>query len=79
MSAFEDVRIEGHLIDSGIMSRVMDSVIALGGEFETVSFEVGRTNEDPSVSVLRITAPTPEHLDDVLVAIQELGAVACNS
>ena len=54
MSVFEDVRIEGHLIDSGIMSKVMDSVIALGGEFETLSFEVGRTNEDPSVAVLRV-------------------------
>lgn len=78
MAMFEDVRIEGHLIDSGIMSRVMDSVIALGGEFETLSFEVGRTNEDPSVAVLRISADTAENLDDVLVALQELGAVACD-
>jgi len=39
--AFENVRIEGHLIDSGIVSRVMDHIIALGGEFETLSFTVG--------------------------------------
>ena len=32
--AFEDVRIEGHLIDSGIVSRVMDHIIAMGGEFD---------------------------------------------
>jgi lysine-ketoglutarate reductase/saccharopine dehydrogenase-like protein (TIGR00300 family) len=78
MSAFEDVRIEGHLIDSGIMSRVMDSVIALGGEFETLSFEVGRTNEDASVAVLRVRGTSPAHLDELLVAIQEHGAVACD-
>jgi lysine-ketoglutarate reductase/saccharopine dehydrogenase-like protein (TIGR00300 family) len=78
MSAFEDVRIEGHLIDSGIMSRVMDQVIALGGEFETLSFEVGRTNDDISVAVLRLRADTGSRLEDILVAIQEQGAVACD-
>ncbi len=74
---FEDVRIEGHLIDSGIMSQVMDHVIAMGGEFETLSVDVGRTNEDPSVAVLRIRAGTRELLNDILVAISEHGAVEC--
>ena len=53
---FEDVRIEGHLIDSGIVSQVMDHIIAFGGEFEMLSFEVGRTNTDVSVAVLRVRA-----------------------
>jgi lysine-ketoglutarate reductase/saccharopine dehydrogenase-like protein (TIGR00300 family) len=75
---FEDVRVEGHLIDSGIMSKVMDHVIALGGEFETLSFDVGRTNEDASVAVLRVHADSAQRLDDILVAIQEHGAVACD-
>ena len=42
--AYEDVRIEGHLIDSGIMSQVMDAIIAMGGEFESLSFEIGRAS-----------------------------------
>lgn len=74
---FEDVRIEGHLIDSGIMSQVMDAIIALGGEFESLSFEVGRTNDDASVSELRVSAPTQEQLDVILGEIQQHGAVAC--
>jgi len=73
---FEDVRVEGHLIDSGIMSEVMDDIIALGGEFETLSFEVGRTNEDPSVAVLRVRAAGEELLERILSAIQTHGAVA---
>jgi len=76
-SSFEDVRIEGHLIDSGIMSQVMDHVIARGGEFETLSFEVGRTNEDASVAVLRVRAESRSLLEEILLAIQEHGAVAC--
>jgi len=76
-AAFEDVRIEGHLIDSGIMSEVMDHIIGMGGEFETLSFTVGRTNEDASVATLRVRAATRELLDEILLAVQEHGAVAC--
>lgn len=76
-TAFEDVRIEGHLIDSGIMSEVMDHVIAMGGEFETLSFHVGRTNDDPSVAVLRIKAESQDGLNEILAAISEHGAVEC--
>lgn len=74
---FEDVRVEGHLIDSGIVSEVMDHIVAMGGEFETLSFDVGRTNEDVSVATLRVRADTRELLDEILVAISEHGAVVC--
>jgi len=77
-AVFEDVRIEGHLIDSGIMSAVMDHIIAMGGEFESLSFDVGRTNEDPSVAVLRVSADTQVQLDAILAEIQYHGAVACD-
>ncbi|NTW28235.1 MAG: TIGR00300 family protein [Coriobacteriia bacterium] len=76
-AAFEDVRIEGHLIDSGIMSEVMDRIIALGGEFETLSFDVGRTNDDVSVAVIRVRAESPELLGEILSQIQDSGAVPC--
>jgi lysine-ketoglutarate reductase/saccharopine dehydrogenase-like protein (TIGR00300 family) len=72
---YEDVRVEGHLIDSGIMSRIMDGVMDLRGEFETLEFKVGRTNEDASVAVLRIIGRDAEHLAGLLAAIQEHGAV----
>lgn len=74
---YEDVRIEGHLIDSGIMSQVMDRIIGLDGEFETLTFEVGRTNEDASVAVLRVRASDRERLEEILGEIQEYGAVPC--
>jgi lysine-ketoglutarate reductase/saccharopine dehydrogenase-like protein (TIGR00300 family) len=72
---YEDVRVEGHLIDSLIMSRIMDDVVELGGEFETLSFEVGRTNDDASTAVLRIRGDDQAHLDGILGALQEHGAV----
>lgn len=73
--AFEDIRIEGHLIDSGIVSRVMDDIVSAGGEFETLNFEVGRTNEDSSVAILRVRANSRQTLDGILEVISEHGAV----
>jgi lysine-ketoglutarate reductase/saccharopine dehydrogenase-like protein (TIGR00300 family) len=72
---YEDVRVDGHLIDSGIMSHIMDAVVALDGEFETLRFDVGRTNDDPSVAELRILGRDEEHLDEILGAVQPYGAV----
>jgi lysine-ketoglutarate reductase/saccharopine dehydrogenase-like protein (TIGR00300 family) len=75
--AYEDVRVEGHLIDSGIMSQVMDRIVMLDGEFETLNFDVGRTNEDASVAILRVRARDEKHLEEILGDIQEHGAVPC--
>jgi lysine-ketoglutarate reductase/saccharopine dehydrogenase-like protein (TIGR00300 family) len=71
---YEDVRITGHLIDSDIASQVMDAIVGLDGEFETLEFVVGRTNEDPSRAVLRVLGRDHEHLEEVLRAILPLGA-----
>ena len=71
---YEDVRVTGHLIDSDIMSRIMDDIVGLDGEFETLSFEVGRTNEDPSSALLRIVGRDEAHLDHILGVIGQHGA-----
>ncbi len=75
---YEDVRVEGHLIDSGIMSQIMDTIVAFDGEFETLRFEVGRTNTDPSVAELRLKGRDEEHLDELLAQVQQLGVEPMN-
>lgn len=72
---YEDVSAEGHLIDSGILSEIMDDIVALGGEFETLSLDVGRTNEDGSRLLMRVFGRDDEHLGGILKAIQEHGVV----
>lgn len=76
---YEDVRVEGHLIDSLIVSRIMDDVVALEGEFETLRFDVGRTNEDPSTAILRIKGDDAAHLEELLKVVQRHGAVPTDS
>jgi lysine-ketoglutarate reductase/saccharopine dehydrogenase-like protein (TIGR00300 family) len=48
----------------------------LEGEFEVLSFEVGRTKTDTSTAVLRVFGRDRAHLEEILSTIQEHGAVA---
>ncbi len=74
-SATERVETSGHLVDSGLMSRIFDTIIRHGAEFKMLHFEMGRTNEDPSHAKIEITAPTPAELEHVLGILHELGCV----
>ena len=73
---YEDVQIEGHLIDSLMMPHIMDQIMDLDGEFEMLTFEVGRMKDDPSHAVMRIFGRDAAHLDELLQAITEFGVVA---
>ena len=73
---YEDVRIEGHLIDSLMVPQIMDDVMDLEGEFEILSFDVGRTKTAISRAVFRIYGRDRAHLEELLTAVQEHGAVA---
>jgi lysine-ketoglutarate reductase/saccharopine dehydrogenase-like protein (TIGR00300 family) len=73
---YEDVQIEGHLIDSLMMPHIMDQIMDLDGEFEMLKFEVGRMKDDPSHAVMRIFGRDAAHLDELLQAITEFGVVA---
>jgi lysine-ketoglutarate reductase/saccharopine dehydrogenase-like protein (TIGR00300 family) len=73
---YEDVEVSGHLIDSLVMTQIMDEIMDREGEFEVQSFEVGRMKQDPSHARLRIFGRDAMHLDELLMAITEFGVVA---
>ncbi len=70
----ETVTLEGHIIDSDVLRRVMGKIVAEGGSFEIEEFRVGRTNEEPSYARLAVSAGDPATLDRVLEALSYLGA-----
>jgi lysine-ketoglutarate reductase/saccharopine dehydrogenase-like protein (TIGR00300 family) len=59
-----------------MVPQVMDHIMDLEGEFEVLSFEVGRTKTDTSTAVLRVFGRDRAHLEEILSTIQEHGAVA---
>ena len=71
--ASEVVEASGHLIDSGILNGIFDTVIRHGGSFEVVTFNIGRTNAEPSLLTMRVRAPEAEMLTDLLHDLVPLG------
>ncbi|MCX6621877.1 MAG: hypothetical protein NTY38_12550 [Acidobacteria bacterium] len=75
----EVVEAEGHLIDSHIMERIFDTVVECHGRFEVEQFYIGRTNSDPSRLRLKVEAPTPEQMSQMLGALLGLGCSPVDS
>ncbi|MGH9847496.1 MAG: TIGR00300 family protein, partial [Blastocatellia bacterium] len=73
MEYAEIVEAEGHLVDSQILSKVMDRVIECGAVYEVVDFRLGRTNDEFSQLQLRVLAPSEETLRKTLDELVELG------
>lgn len=71
----EIVQTDGHLVDSQILSKIFDRVIASGSEFEVVQFTLGKTNEDFSHLELRVSANSPQILARALEELVELGCL----
>ncbi|MGE0885166.1 MAG: hypothetical protein AB7P14_16590 [Blastocatellales bacterium] len=67
------VEAEGHLVDSQILSKVMDRVIECGAVYEILNFRLGRTNDEFSKLQLRVIAPSEEVLNKTLEELIELG------
>ncbi|MCI0662540.1 MAG: TIGR00300 family protein [Acidobacteria bacterium] len=73
MNYAEIVEAEGHLVDSQILSHIMDRVIECGAVYEVLDFRLGRTNDQFSHLRLRVLAPTEEILLKTLEELIELG------
>ena len=64
---------EGHLIDTGLMSKYLDVVLENGGSYELIRFDIGRTVSDFSRMEMMVTAPGAEQLTRILENLTSLG------
>lgn len=64
---------EGHLIDSGLMRQIFDTIIADGGEYEILDFHIGRNNDETSRAKLKIQTDNPSSMNTILLKISSLG------
>jgi len=70
----EQIELEGHIIDSLTLSKVIDEILVFGGDFEILQMQVGRTRTDRSRATLAVSAPTADQLSELLVRIARYGA-----
>jgi lysine-ketoglutarate reductase/saccharopine dehydrogenase-like protein (TIGR00300 family) len=74
VQASETVELRGHLIDSGILSRVLKDVLEYGGEYTIDKFDVGRTPLDESSACLTIKAADHDEVSRLVMRLQTHGA-----
>ena len=72
---FEDVEIAGHIIDSLILPKVLDTITASGGTFRIKRITVGQARSDPSYALVEVRAGSAELLARILAQIADHGAV----
>jgi hypothetical protein len=70
----ELVEVEGHIIDSLILAKVLDVVLESGADYRLVEVEIGKTSTDPSRARIEVTAADDAALASVLAELQVHGA-----
>jgi len=71
--ASEVVEASGHLIDSGILNGIFDTVIRHNASFEVIRFIIGKTNDEPSLLRMRVTGESEEAVRTIIENLVPLG------
>ncbi len=74
----QTVTLQGHIIDSLILAKVLDTIVMLGGTFTLNNVKVGTNREDLSEAKICIEVANTQLLQEILEAIQPHGAIVEN-
>lgn len=69
----ETVLLQGHIVDSLILPRVLDGILDAGAEYEMVEFDIGRTSLDPSRAIIRLMTSNDDAMESLLERLQVHG------
>lgn len=70
----ETVILHGHIIDSLILAKVLDTILMMGGTFDLEEVQIGKTREESSRARIVVRAGSAQLLNDILHRIQPHGA-----
>ncbi len=77
MSRFsQEIEVNGHLIDSSILTKIFDKIMDLQGEFQVQEIDIGKMKQDQSFARLLISGKNQKHLNEILETVYRLGAVS---
>jgi lysine-ketoglutarate reductase/saccharopine dehydrogenase-like protein (TIGR00300 family) len=71
-----ELKLEGHLLDSGLLDRALELTVQSGGSFQILHFNLGKQRQSTSRADIQISAPSETVLDNIMGGMIELGAVA---
>lgn len=67
------IRAEGHIIDSGILSTILNTILAKGLDYRILVFHVGKTPEEISQLEIEILGSSSRAIDDVIGVLKPYG------
>ena len=71
--ATEIVRLDGHVVDSLLLPKVLDAIVDAGARYRVLELEMGTTTLDPTHVRLEVTAASEAALDALLADVQVHG------
>ena len=79
MKLTETVEITGHLMDTGVLARVLDDVLEYGGDYKVDRLDLGREHDDESYARIAIGADDADTLQRILNRVQIHGVNPVNA
>ncbi|MCF4965945.1 bifunctional arginine dihydrolase/ornithine cyclodeaminase [Nostoc sp. CMAA1605] len=69
------IRLEGHLLDSGLINRALDMIVDTGGSFQVLNFNLGEQRQSTSAAEVKVSAPSHGVMEEIISLLIDLGAV----
>jgi lysine-ketoglutarate reductase/saccharopine dehydrogenase-like protein (TIGR00300 family) len=69
----ETVEITGHIMDTGVLARVLDDVLEYGGDYKVDRLDLGREHDDESYARIAVGADDDDTLARILMRVQSHG------
>lgn len=70
------IRMEGHLLDAGLINQALDLIVDGGGSFQVLNFNLGEQRQSTSAADVKVTAPSHEVMESLVSQLIDLGAVS---
>lgn len=68
------LQMRGHLLDSGLLNRVISAATEAGLGFRVEKLTAGERHDQPSVATIRVTGRSTKHLNEAVASLMSLGA-----
>ena len=69
------VRMDGHLLDAGLINQALDLIVDGGGSFQVLNFALGEQRQSTSSAEVKVTAPSHEVMESLMSQLIDLGAL----
>jgi lysine-ketoglutarate reductase/saccharopine dehydrogenase-like protein (TIGR00300 family) len=69
------IRLEGQLLDHGLINRALDLIIEGSGSFQVLNFNLGEQRQSASTAEVKVTAPSHEVMETIMSQLIDMGAM----